>query len=117
MTAARSPILAMTIAALVLLAEAVGLVAYKRHQEQVRADTIALKAQEKVLQNALEARAKLDALLAELERLDEEIRRMPFPSQIDPSERKQLRRQLKQLRIERRELNDMLIVPALRVVR
>ena len=47
----------------------------------------------------------------------EEIRRMPFPSQIDPSERKQLRRQLKQLRIERRELNDMLIVPALRVVR
>src|SRR5262245_3811163 len=113
MTATRVPTFGIAIAVVLLLAESVGLVVYKYQQqaaEQRAVDMRALQAAEEAILDANEARAKLEQLIMELDRLDAEIRRLPMPQHVDPKERRRLLRELKQLRIEQRELNDMLIV-------
>ena len=122
MTATRAPVLGIAIAALVLLAETLGLFAYQHHQRTVAADRAAeakaLQVRAQAIAAALEAKAKLDALMAELDRLDEELRQMPIPRcSSGAKERARILRQLQQLRRERRELDDTLIVPPPRVPR
>ena len=68
-----------------------------------------MKANELAIQQALEAKATLSALMAELDRLDEEIRKLSLPS-CHPlrKERAKALRELKRVRMEQRELYDSL---------
>jgi len=116
MTATRAPLLGITIAALVLLAEGIGLVAYQHHQRSVEAERAAHaraeRASEQAVNDAIAARERLGVLMAELDRLDAEIRRLALPGcSAARKERARVLRQLEQLRMEQRQLYDLLNPP------
>ena len=119
----RTPVAGITIAVLVLLLECVGLVAYERRQqdlaaaERARAERAAAEA----IREAEAAKAKLDEIMRELDRLDAEVARAikalgVCEDQTCRSEGKQRLHDAQRRLFERKqratpEHNDMLIQP------
>jgi len=111
MQAERAPVLGIAIAIVLLVGECIGLVAYTQYrQEQAAAYAIsaAQRARAQAVQDAIAAKAKLDALLNDLEKIDRDIKARPdcqLPSQ---EELQQQRRRLKELRLEQERLRQIL---------
>ncbi|HEY5927365.1 MAG TPA: hypothetical protein VIV11_37030 [Kofleriaceae bacterium] len=105
MTATRAPVLGIVIAVVVLLAECIGLIAYKYSQQNASDERSALVARARAEQ------IQLDRLFRDIERLDAQIAELQTRrrSHAEDSEIEQLRMRLWQLRHDRRMLNDMLI--------
>jgi hypothetical protein len=118
MLAVRSPVLGITVAVLVLSLECLGLIAYQRWQQQ-RVDDIAATARAEAVKrqakrDAADAKARLDALIRQLDELDAELERaMQVGTTTDDDDlgtwrRQEARRMLEKMR-EVEQLNDMLI--------
>ena len=111
MHADRAPVLGALIAVALLAGECIGLVAYTQYR-QAQADRAAMLSSEQrtraqAVQDAIAAKAKLDAAMEAIQRNEEWLRPLDcqLPSQQELRER---RRKLKELRLEQERLRQIL---------